>query len=253
MGDHLEEVIRKAVLRGNPKRYNRPWDKILIIVEGIYSMEGTICDLRRAVQIKKKYKAYLFLDEAHSIGALGETGRGCCEYWNVKHSDVDILMGTFTKSFGASGGYIAGNKQVIDYLRNYNHGAVYTASMSPPVAAQAMQALKVIGWSEEGQVKIKQLSDNSKYFRKALVMAGFVVYGDNNSPVVPVLACEIGKLRRLQTMLMESGLATVIVGFPATHMCENRTRFCLQAAHTREDLEKAVKIIKLVGDEVGVT
>lgn len=251
--DHLEEVIRKAVLRGNPKRYDRPWDKILIIVEGIYSMEGTICDLRRCVEIKKKYKAYLFLDEAHSIGALGETGRGCCEYWNVPHSDVDILMGTFTKSFGAAGGYIAGSYELIRHLRTRNHGSVYAACMSAPVAAQAMQALKVIGWSEEGQTKIKQLSDNSKYFRQALTRAGFIVYGDNNSPVVPVLTCEIGKLRAFQTLLVESGLAVVVVGFPATHMCENRARFCLTSAHSIEDLEKAVKIIKSVGDEVGVT
>jgi len=251
--DHLEEVIRKAVLRGNPKRYNRPWDKILIIVEGVYSMEGTICDLRRCVEIKKKYKAFLFLDEAHSIGALGETGRGCCEYWNVDHSEVDILMGTFTKSFGAAGGYIAGSHAIIQYLRNFNHGSVYAASMSPPVAAQAMQALKVIGWTEEGRRKIKQLAENSKFFRRKLTESGFVVYGDTCSPVVPVLTCEIGKLRRFQTQLVESGLAAVVVGFPATHMCENRARFCLTSAHSIEDLEKAVKIIRLVGDEVGVT
>ena len=83
--------------------------------------------------------------------------------------------------------------------------------------------------------------------------AGFVVYGDNNSPVVPVLSCEIGKLREFQNLLVKSGLATVIVGFPATHMCENRARFCLTSAHSIEDLDKAVKIIKSVGDEIGVT
>ena len=146
--------------------------------------------------------------------------------------------------------------QYIYSLQTFNlflRALPHAASMSPPVAAQAMQALKVIGWTEEGRLKIKQLAENSKFFRRALTAAGFVVYGDNSSPVVPVLTCEIGKLRRFQTQLVESGLAAVVVGFPATHMCENRARFCLTSAHSIEDLEKAVKIIRLVGDEVGVT
>merc|ERR1739848_633152 len=88
----LEKVLRRAVLEGNPKRLNRPWNKILIIVEGIYSMEGTICDLQAVVELKKKYNAYLYLDEAHSIGALGASGRGCCEYTGVDPKDVDIMM-----------------------------------------------------------------------------------------------------------------------------------------------------------------
>lgn len=251
--DHLEDVLKEAVLHGNPKRHFRPWDKILIIVEGVYSMEGTICDLRRCIELKKKYHAYLYLDEAHSIGAMGDTGRGVCEYWHVKHSDVDVLMGTFTKSFGAAGGYIAGSRELVAHLRNFNHGSIYAPTMSPPVAAQALTALKKIGWSSDGHARINQLAVNSKYFRNALIERGFVVFGDNNSPVVPVLMCEIGKLERFQQSLIQQGLATVIVGFPATHMCENRARFCLSSAHSLEDLRKAVEIIKLVGDEVGVT
>src|SRR5579872_2064411 len=99
-------VIRKAIVDGQP-RTHRPWTKILILVEGIYSMEGEICPLADIVRIKNKYKAYLFVDEAHSIGAIGANGRGICEHSGVPPSQVDILMGTFTKSFGAVGGYIA--------------------------------------------------------------------------------------------------------------------------------------------------
>ncbi|KIH54245.1 aminotransferase, class I/II [Ancylostoma duodenale] len=105
----LEKILRNAIAYGNPKTH-RPYRKILIIVEGIYSMEGSICNLPGIIALKKKYGAYLYLDEAHSIGAMGATGRGVVEYWGCDPKDVDILMGTFTKSFGAAGGYIAGAK-----------------------------------------------------------------------------------------------------------------------------------------------
>jgi serine palmitoyltransferase len=129
----LEQVLRQAISSGQPKT-RKPWTKILIVIEGIYSMEGEICRLPEIVAIKKKYKvrkkgtnafsafdisfllsfflsqAYLYVDEAHSIGALGKHGRGVCDYWGVDPADVDILMGTFTKSFGSAGGYIASSK-----------------------------------------------------------------------------------------------------------------------------------------------
>jgi len=102
----LEEILRKAVTQGQP-RTHKPWKKILIIVEGVYSMEGSVVKLADVVALKKKYKAYIYLDEAHSIGAIGKTGRGVCDYLGVDPADVDIMMGTFTKSFGGCGGYIA--------------------------------------------------------------------------------------------------------------------------------------------------
>lgn len=250
--EHLEYVIREAVLLGNPKRMSRPWNKILIIVEGIYSMEGTICNLGRVMELKKKYNCYVYLDEAHSIGALGETGRGCCEYWGVDPKEVDIMMGTFTKSFGAAGGYIGGKRDLVNYLRKFNHGSTYASTMSPPVAAQAMAALHMVGYTEEGKQKIDQLASNARIFRKALRDFGFLVYGDGDSPVVPMLTMEISKMATFQRMLLDQGLATVVVGFPATPVCENRARFCLSSAHSTEDIKRYLKIIKKVGDELGL-
>lgn len=106
---HLEEVLRESIIEGQP-RTHRPWKKILIVVEGVYSMEGSVVNLPEVIALKKKYKAYLYLDEAHSIGALGRTGRGMVEHFGCDVSDVDVMMGTFTKSFGAAGGYIAADK-----------------------------------------------------------------------------------------------------------------------------------------------
>lgn len=114
----LERVIRESIADGQP-RTHRDWQKILIIVEGVYSMEGEILRLPEIVAVKKKYKCYLYVDEAHSIGAVGPHGKGVCDHCGVDPKDVDILMGTFTKSFGSVGGYIAGDKVSTNALVAY--------------------------------------------------------------------------------------------------------------------------------------
>ena len=106
------------------------------MVEGVYSMEGTIVRLPEVVAIKKKYGAYLYLDEAHSVGAMGPNGRGVVDYYGLDPSDIDVMMGTFTKSFGAAGGYLAGPKALVDHLRVTSHASAYAVSISPPVAMQ---------------------------------------------------------------------------------------------------------------------
>jgi serine palmitoyltransferase len=140
--DDLEEILREAIIMGKP-RTRRPWNKIIVIVEGIYSMEGSYCDLKNVVRLCKKYGAYVYLDEAHSIGAMGVTGRGCAEYAGVDPADIDIMMGTFTKSFGAMGGYIAASRETIAFLRKRCAGSVFHNSLSPVVCQQVLSALKV--------------------------------------------------------------------------------------------------------------
>ncbi|KIO02522.1 hypothetical protein M404DRAFT_650481 [Pisolithus tinctorius Marx 270] len=131
----LEELLREVISQGQPKTH-RSWKKILVIVEGLYSMEGTMVNLPKIIELKKKYKFYLFVDEAHSIGALGPHGRGVADYFNVPPSSVDVLMGTFTKSFGAAGGYIAGPKLLINSLRMHGHSGPHAEAMAPPVLMQ---------------------------------------------------------------------------------------------------------------------
>ena len=128
--DRLEKVIRDAIVHGQD-RTHRPFKKILIIVEGIYSMEGSIVNLPKVIELKKKYNCYLYVDEAHSIGALGKTGRGVVEHFGADVNDVDIMMGTFTKSFGASGGYISGKRNIIQQLKRHSHAQNYATSMAP--------------------------------------------------------------------------------------------------------------------------
>eukprot|EP00392_Amoebophrya_sp_AT5.2_P009242 g9270.t1 len=235
------------------------WRKIIVIVEGIYSMEGDFCRLRETVALKNKYGAYLYLDEAHSIGAVGKSGRGVSELLNVPTGKVDVMMGTFTKSFGSAGGYIAGDKAVIDALRKNAASSGFSVSMSPACAAQAYAALHVIQMDPgslllwgftcsaayacaaqayaalhviqmdpvKGAAKLKSIRENSNYFRDELQKMGYCVLGDVDSPVIPVLMDPLGMLE-LSKSCLDLGVAIVVVGYPATPFLLNRARFCIR-------------------------
>lgn len=246
----LEDKLREAVIHGQPRTF-RPWRKILIVVEGVYSMEGSIVNLPEVIALKKKYKAYLYLDEAHSIGALGPRGRGAVDYFGCDPKDVDILMGTFTKSFGSAGGYIAGSKKMINHLRIHSQAACYATSMSPPVAQQIISSMRIImgeDGTDEGQRRLSQLLRNSRYFRQKLRQLGLIVYGNDDSPVVPVLLFMPGKIAATSRELIKRGVASVSVGFPATRITESRSRFCISASHTKEMLDKAIEAMAEVAD-----
>ncbi|XP_062257451.1 serine palmitoyltransferase 3 [Platichthys flesus] len=248
----LEKMLREAVCSGQP-RTHRPWKKILIMVEGIYSMEGSVVRLPEIIALKKKYKAYLYLDEAHSIGAVGATGRGVTELFGLNPVDVDVMMGTFTKSFGAAGGYIAGKKELVDYLRSHSHSAVYAAAMSPPVAEQILRAMKCIMGKDgttEGIKRVRQLAENTRYFRARLKEMGFIIYGDDDSPVVPILLYMPGKVVAFAREMLERKIGVVVVGFPATPLSEARARFCMSASHTRPMLDQVLHHLNELGDSL---
>ena len=141
--ESLENSLKSSIIKGNSIT-KRPWKKIFIVVEGIYSMEGSVVHLPEIIKIKKKYGAFLYLDEAHSVGAMGQKGRGIVDYFGLNPKDIDIMMGTFTKSFGSCGGYIAGSIDLISYLRIHSQGFVYPTSMSPAVAQQIITAMNSI-------------------------------------------------------------------------------------------------------------
>lgn len=251
---NLEFLLRRAIAEGQP-RTHKPWKKLLIIVEGIYSMEGVIVKLPELVALKKKYKAYVYLDEAHSIGAVGRTGRGVCEYWGVDTADIDIMMGTFTKSFGAAGGYIAADKKVIDALRKCAHSSIYAPSMSPPVVAQILSSMKIIAGmdgTDDGRRRLRQIAMNTRYFRHKLCEMGFIVYGSDDSPVIPMLLFSAGTIAAFSRMMLRRNVAVVVVGYPAVDIIYARARFCMSSSHTREDLDKVLKVLDHVGDVLDV-
>ncbi|XP_026463596.1 serine palmitoyltransferase 2-like isoform X1 [Ctenocephalides felis] len=251
---HLEKVLETAIVKGQPKT-GKPWKKIMIVVEGIFSMEGSIVKLPELIALKKRFKAYLYLDEAHSIGAMGSHGRGVVDYYGVDPNDVDILMGTFTKSFGSAGGYIAGSKKLINYLRVHSHAQCYAATMSPPVAQQIISVMEIImglDGTDEGQRRINQLARNTRYFRRRLAQIGVITYGHEDSPVIPILVYLFSKIGAVVRTLKERNIAVVGVGFPATPLMEGRIRICLSAAHTKEQLDYALQVIDEIADELGL-
>ncbi|KAF5301442.1 hypothetical protein FQA39_LY02171 [Lamprigera yunnana] len=253
---HLEELLQEGVLSGQPyERVYKPWKKMLIIIEGVYSMEGTIAPLPEIIALKKKYKAYLYLDEAHSIGALGKSGRGVVEYFNCSPKDVDVHMGTYTKSFASAGGYIAGGKDLISYLRKQTLTSKYGSTMSPPVAAQIIAVLRILLEKNETNIakkRIEILARNVQYFRRKLNQMGFITRGSDDSPVVPVLCYFYSKFTAAILMLMDHKIATVGVGYPATPMLEGRLRFCISAGHTKEQLDYVLHTFSKIGDKVGL-
>jgi serine palmitoyltransferase len=245
----LEKKLRDAISQGQP-RTHRPWKKILVVVEGLYSMEGTMCNLPAVLKLKKRYKFNLFIDEAHSIGALGPHGRGICDYFGIDPSEVDILMGTLTKSFGANGGYICAEKHIIDKLRATNAATIYGESPTPPVLMQILSALKIIAGElvpGQGEERLQRIAFNSRYLRLGLKRLGFIVYGHDDSPIIPLVLYNPAKMPAFSHEMLKRKISIVIAGYPATPLVESRARFCVSAAHNKDDMDR----ILAACDEIG--
>lgn len=240
----LESLLRKEISRQSP-----PWKRIMVVVEGLYSMEGTMCNLPGIIALKKRYKFHLYIDEAHSIGAIGPRGRGVCDYFGIDPAEVELLMGTFSKSFGGVGGYIAGSKDVISTIRSTTMDL--GEPMSPPILMQISTSLQIIAGDLDpgnGEERLKSLAFNSWYLRSGLKKLGFIVYGDEGSPVVPLLVFNTGKLPALSREMLKRKIAIVVVAYPATPMILARARFCVSAAHTKEDLDHILTVCDELGD-----
>jgi len=246
----LERLLRERISQGQP-RTHRPWRKILVAVEGLYSMEGTIVNLPGLIALKKKYKFALYVDEAHSIGAMGPRGRGVCDYFGIDPNEVDILMGTFTKSFGANGGYITASKAIIDKIRVTNAGTIYGESPTPAVLSQIATSLKIISGElapAQGEERLQRLAFNSRYLRLGLKRLGFIVYGHDDSPIVPLLLYHPAKIPAFSHEMLKRKIAVVVVGYPATPLISSRVRLCVSAAHTKDDLDRLLAACDQAGE-----
>lgn len=248
--EDLEKKLREAIAQGQP-RTHRPWKKILVAVEGLYSMEGTMVDLPGVVALKKKYKFFLYVDEAHSIGALGPHGRGVCDYFGVDPAEVDILMGTLTKSFGANGGYVAADKHIIDVLRMTNAATLLGESPAPAVLMQILAALRIINGElapGQGEERLQRIAFNSRYLRLGLKRLGYIVYGHDDSPIIPIMLYNPGKMAAFSHEMLKRKISVVVVGYPATPLISSRARFCISAAHNKDDLDRLLAACDEVGD-----
>ncbi len=220
----------------------------LIISDGVFSMDGTIAPLAQISVLAERYQAILAVDDSHATGFVGPKGRGTHEHQQVM-GRVDLLTGTLGKALGgASGGYVAGPKKVIDWLRQRSRPYLFSNSIPPVVAATTLAVLDLI---ESGDQLRRQLADNSSYFRERMQAAGFrLVPGEH--PIVPVMIGDAGLATRMADRLLELGVYVIGFSFPVVPVGQARIRTQLTAAHTRAHLDRAIAAFTTAGREFGV-
>jgi len=208
----------------------------LIIVDGVFSMEGDLANLPEIVKLKKKYNACIYVDEAHGLGVFGNCGRGVCDYFGVT-DEVDLIMGTFSKSLASLGGFIAADKKIINYLRHHSRSYIFQASMTPASTAATLEALHII---KESPDRIEQLWDITNYALKRFRDAGFEI-GATESPIIPLYVRDEEKTFVVTKMAFDEGIFINPVIPPACAPQDTLVRFALMATHTKEQVDTAVE------------
>lgn len=215
------------------------YDRVLIVVEGLYSMDGDVADLPRLIEIKNRHGAWLMVDEAHALGVLGKSGRGVFEHFDADPGDVDIWMGTLSKTLSGCGGYIAAKKTLVQILRFQASGFMFSVGMPPPVAAASLRALEIM-LAEPGRVA--RLHDNGRFFLKTAQAAGLDTGLSEGFSIVPVIVGDSLRAGKLSNLLMESGVFTVPVTYPAVPMQGARIRFFITSEHKTDQLQAAIDV-----------
>jgi len=234
---HNDMVALEKILRKVRTRFRR----ILLVVEGIYSMDGDIAPLPELVRLKHTYGCLLMVDEAHSLGVLGKTGRGICEHFGIKATEVDVLMGTLSKTLGSCGGYLVGSQPLIDYLRYTLPGFVYSVGLSPPLAASSRAALQVLAAEPERVEKLRQVS---KHFWEGCKRQGLPLGTSERTPVVPIILADSAACTALCAGLAERGIQVKPIVYPAVEESAARLRFFLSSEHTIEQLDVVLNALE---------
>ncbi len=215
--------------------------RVLICIEGTYSMDGDIPELPKFIELKKKHKALLLVDEAHSAGVVGDTGRGVGEYFHVNRADVDMWMGTLSKSFASCGGYIAGSKALVEYLKYTTPGFVYSVGIAPPNAAAALAATQQMIKHPE---RAKQARDNAAYFVKLLKERGVNTGMTKDTAVVPAIVGNSVLALQLSDSLKKRGINVQPILYPAVEEDQARLRFFLSSLHQEAQLLHTANVLK---------
>ncbi len=219
----------------------------LIVVDGVFSMEGDLANLPEIVRLKKKYNASIMVDEAHGIGVFGEEGRGVCDHFGVT-DDVDLIMGTFSKSLASIGGFIAADKDTINYLRHTCRTYIFSASNTPAATAAAKEALHIIRTEPERR---ERLWKTTNYALQRLREEGFEI-GDTESPIIPLYVRDVDKTFIVTKLAFDNGVFINPVIPPACAPQDTLVRFALMATHTKEQVEKGVQVLKKIFVEQGI-
>src|SRR5689334_12278999 len=241
--EHAEELLKEV--------QNEPGHKLLI-TDGVFSMDGDIGPLPALCDLAEKYGAIMMVDDAHASGVLGRNGRGTIDHFNV-HSRVDIQVGTLSKAIGALGGYVCGSKDLIDFLYHRARPFLFSTSHPPSVAASCIAAFDVL--QDEPEL-IEQLWANTNYFKMELGNLGFNIGGVNTpaseTPITPIIIGD-GKLTMdFSRELFKEGVMATGIAFPTVAEGKARIRTIMTATHTREELDRALEVLKRVGKRMGI-
>ncbi len=237
------EALEKALAEAKAEDVRR----ILVITDGVFSMDGDIAPLPDIVPLARKYGAIMMVDDAHASGVLGSHGRGTVDHFGL-HGQVDIQVGTLSKAIGTLGGYVAGRQVLIDYLIHRARPFLFSTSHPPAVTAVALKAFEMLG---EDDSLIKKLWENADYFRNGLARLGFDVT-TSQTPIIPVIVGEGEKAMRLSDRLFEEGVFAQGIAYPTVARDKARVRNIVTAAHTRNDLDSALAAYAKVGRELGL-
>jgi 8-amino-7-oxononanoate synthase len=235
--DRLEQLLRQA---GVARRR-------LIITDSVFSVDGDLAPLKDLVGLKERYGAWLMIDEAHATGVLGARGAGLAEALGVT-ARVDIHLGTFSKALGSQGGYVAGDRRLVDYLHNRARSFIYSTALAPPILGAIDQALTIVAAEPERRLFLKR---ESQEFRQGLQAAGLDILG-SETQIIPVLVGDNDRTLDFAARLMGQGLMAVGLRPPTVPPGRARVRFSLSAAHSREDLPRAREVIVATASSMGL-
>jgi len=219
----------------------------LIVIDGVFSMEGDIAPLKEIIPVAKKYRARIMVDDAHGIGVLGKNGRGTCNYMGVT-DEVDLIMGTFSKSFASIGGFIAGEEDIIHYIKHNARALIFSAAPSPSNVAAVLKALEIMKKSDRRQ---KRLLGLANYMRDRLKSLGFDT-GFSTTPIIPVVIGDDLAAFKFWRLLFDRGVFTTPVVSPAVPPGRALIRVSIMATHTKRHLEQALKAFYEAGQELGL-
>lgn len=225
-----------------------PYDAVkLIVVDGVFSMEGDLANLPAIVDLKRKYNCSIMVDEAHGLGVFGRQGRGVCDHFGLTH-EVDLIMGTFSKSLASIGGFIASDSDTINYLRHTCRTYIFSASDTPAATAAAREALRII---QEEPERIEHLWEVTRYALKRFKEEGFEI-GETESPIIPLYVRDINKTFMVTKLAFDNGVFINPVIPPACASQDTLVRFALMATHTEEQVERGVQALKKVFVDQGI-
>lgn len=216
------------------------FERVLIVIEGLYSMDGDIPDLPRIIEIKKRHKAFLMVDEAHSLGVLGETGKGIREHYGVAGSAVDIWMGTLSKTLAGCGGFIAGERALIEHLKYAAPGFVYSVGIAPSLAAASLEALRIM--LEEPE-RVERLRERAKHFLALARDNGIDTGLAQGHAVIPAIIGSSLKAAKISNQLFERGINVLPIIYPAVEERAARLRFFISGLHVESQIQSAVEAL----------